>query len=647
MIKFNQITIVYKVTLIFLTGIFSVGPFQTLLAGEEKPAPTSIYRSPYFLVISPDGKTVYVSDRTAGSLVVIDAILQKKLVEIPLRGKPHGLTLSADGETLFVAENGVGSVAVIDTKKLAVESRISVGKWPTAVVAANKTRRLYVCNADSHTVSVIDLSQMVPKTIGTIPVVREPSSASLTPDEKILIVANLLTYGRGTDPELSAKVSIIDTMKMTSKPPVSLPPGSTSVKGLCLSPDGKWAYVVHSLGRFNLPVTQLERGWVNTFALSIINIPKGKRLATVLLDNLKQGAADPHSVVCSPDGKRLLISHSGVQEISLVNIGKIHELLEGIVPPELAALKDGVHENIWVQIQNDRSKIAELENDLTALYIAEVIRRVPSGGMGPRGIALFPDGSQLCVANYFSGLITFLDAQSGKQLGNVSMGTQPPLDPIRHGEMVFNDATKAFQRWHSCATCHPNDGRVDGLRWDFMNDGIGNPKDTLSLIFAHKNGPMNRRGTHKTAKQRVIESFPNSHLIIPTEKEAEDVYQYITSLKPDPNPYLLPDGQFNKKAKRGKILFNKKGKCSKCHTGPTLVDKKKHNVGTASQNDGDGQYSTPSLLEAHRTAPYLNDGRALTLKEVFTRHNKKNRHGNTKEFSEQELDDLIEYLRSL
>ena len=48
--------------------------------------------------------------------------------------------------------------------------------------------------------------------------------------------------------------------------------------GACISPDGKWAYVVHTVGRFILPITQLERGWVHTYAFSIIDIAAGSRV---------------------------------------------------------------------------------------------------------------------------------------------------------------------------------------------------------------------------------------------------------------------------------------------------------------------------------------------------------------------------------
>jgi YVTN family beta-propeller protein len=544
--------------------------------------------------------------------------------EIALRGKPQGLALSADGSTLYVAEHGAGSVAVIDTAKREVVSRIGVGKWPTAIAAADKTNRLYVGNQDSHTVSVIDLGQTPAKAIKQIPVIREPSCMAVTRDEKHVVVTNLLALGLGTDPTLSAEVSIIDTAKLETAATVKLPPGSTMVQGACVSPDGKWAYVVHGLGRFNLPITQLERGWVNTYALSILDIAAGSRLATMLLDDLTQGAADPHSVVCSKDGKRLWISHTGVHEVSFIDIGLVHELLNGEVPEELASLKDGSQANIWVQIQQDRSKIADLENDLTALYIAGAIRRASSHGKCPRGLALSPDGQQLFVANHYSGSVAVLDATSGSLLNSISLGPQSQQNSVRRGEIIFHDATHAFQRWHSCATCHPNEGRIDGLRWDFLGDGIGNPKDTLSLVFLDKTEPLNRRATTATARDCAKGGLESTNMIVPTEQEVEDLFAYLISLRPLPSPHLMPDGKLTEAADRGKALFEGKASCARCHPAPYFTDKKMHNVGVLSANEPDGRYDTPSLIEAYRTAPYLHDG-----------------------LTDQEIDDLVAYLLSL
>ncbi|MBP88047.1 MAG: hypothetical protein CMJ64_15205 [Planctomycetaceae bacterium] len=639
------------IALITIAGPGAISVDETRARGADGQDSTStVYRSPTAVVVSPNGKTLYVTDRTAGRLVILDAAGKKKRGEIALRGKPQGAALSADGGTLYVAEHGAGSVAVIDSAKGEVASRISVGRWPAAVAVAHKTGRLYVSNRDNHTVSVIDLNQTPAKPIKQIEVIREPVCAAVAPDERHVVVANQLAHGVGTDPKLAAEVSIIDTAALAQSATVKLPPGSTIVQSVCVSPDGKWAYAVHGLGRFNLPITQLERGWVNTYALSVIDIGQGTRRATVLLDDLSQGAADPHSVVCSKDGRRLWISHTGVHEISMIDIGLVHELLDGKVPEDLAALKDGTRANIWVRIAQDPSHTAELENHLTALYIAGAIRRASSGGDGPRGIALSPDEKTLFVANYFSGTVAVLDAADGKLQGSISLGPQPEPDAVRRGEFIFHDAAShAFQRWHSCATCHANEGHVDGLRWDFLVDGIGNAKDTMPLVNLHKTEPMTRRGLFASSHERTRKGLESTNGLVPTKQDAEDLYAYLTSLRPVPSPHLTPEGKLTKAALRGKLLFEGKAACADCHVGPVFTDNEMYNVGTASGHyqEKDGLYDTPSLLEAYRTAPYLHDGRALTVKEVFTKHDKQGMHGETNALTEQELNDLVEYLLSL
>ena len=143
--------------------------------------------------------------------------------------------ISTDGGTLYVAEHGGGTVAVIDTAKNAVAARISVGQWPTAVALAAKAKRLYVCNQDNHTVSVVDLAQGAGKQIKQVPVIREPSSAAVTPDERFVVVANLLADGPSTEPTLAAKVSIIDAGKLAVSATVKLPSGSTVVQATFVS----------------------------------------------------------------------------------------------------------------------------------------------------------------------------------------------------------------------------------------------------------------------------------------------------------------------------------------------------------------------------------------------------------------------------
>lgn len=647
--------LLHAVTLLVVASIACTGWSSCVIQQDEahnegnSTAPSNIYRSPLNVAISPDDQTIYVTDCTAGKVVILDTQDQSKRTEIELRGTPFGAALMPDGNTLYVAERGAGSVAVIDTGTGEIISRIAVGRSPTGLAVAPNTGRLYVCNQNDHSVSVIDLNETPAKSVQRIGVVREPSFVAVTSSERHVVVTNLLANGRGTDPELSAEVSIIDAETLTQSAKVKLPTGSTLVRGLCISPDGKWAYVVHGLGRLNMPITQLERGWVNTFALSIIDIQRGARRATVLLDDLSQGAADPHTVVCSKDGSRLWISHAGVHEISIVEIDQLHRLLEGEVPPELASLKDGTRSNIWVRIQKDRNAIAELENHLTALYIASLIRRVPSGGIGPRGLVLSGDDQTLFVANYYSGSIAMLEASSGRPRGKLTMGPQPPTDSVRRGEIIFHDATLSFQRWHSCASCHANEGRVDGLRWDFLNDGIGNPKDTMNLLFFNQTEPMNRRATGEDARECVKGGLESTNMLVSTKQDVDDLFAYMSSLRPEPSPHLTAEGNLSEAARRGRTLFEGKANCKDCHRGPYFTDKKMHNVGVLSDHfeEKDSRFDTPSLIELYRTAPYLHDGRALTIKEIFSQHDELAKHGNAKKLTAEELNDLVEYLKSL
>lgn len=611
------------------------------LAATAPAAEPGFYRSPQAVAASRDGRTLFVADRTAGCITLLDTAGAAPPRDIALPGEPAGVALSEDGRELFVAVRTAHAVIVLDASSGTITRRIDAGPWPVDVALAPRSGRLVTANRGDHSIRVIDLS--TGKILRRVPMVRDPGRVATTPDEKHYLVANLLPKGAGTDPKLAAVVSIVDAQSMAPSATIKLPPGSTMASGLCVSPDGRWAYVAHALGRFNLPITQLERGWVHTYALSIVDVPAGKLTATVLLDDMTGGAADPWDVVCSPDGATLWISCAGVHQVSAVDIGKLHPLLDGKVPEQLATLKvEGA--NTWARIAEDRSAVVELKDDLTAMWLAELLRRVPAGGLGPRGLAMSPDGSRLYVANYFSGTVGQIDTTAGKLVGTLCLGEQSEPNAARRGEIYFHDANRCFQHWHSCATCHPDDGRVDGLPWDFMRDGIGNGNDVISLVYTHHTSPHNRRATRPTPRECMRTGVIGSHLVVPEPADVDDILAYVISLEPEPNP-MAP--QLAEAAARGKSLFEGKAQCSGCHPAPYFTDRKMHNVGTVSPEEPDGRYDTPSLVETYRTAPYYHDGRAATLREALVEHDPEGLHGNLGGLTSQEIDDLVAYLKTL
>jgi cytochrome c peroxidase len=203
-----------------------------------------------------------------------------------------------------------------------------------------------------------------------------------------------------------------------------------------------------------------------------------------------------------------------------------------------------------------------------------------------------------------------------------------------------------MQGWQSCSSCHPGDARVDGVNWDLLNDGIGNPKNTKSLLLAHKTPPAMSLGVRETAETAVRSGIKNILFTTQPEEVAAAIDEYLKSLKPVPSPYLV-HGKLSEAAKRGKTLFVKTG-CADCHVPGLYTDLRPHDVGTRAAYDRPtDKFYTPTLIEIWRTAPYLHDGSAATMRDVVTTRNLHDEHGATSKLTQQEIDDLCEYVLSL
>jgi mono/diheme cytochrome c family protein len=211
--------------------------------------------------------------------------------------------------------------------------------------------------------------------------------------------------------------------------------------------------------------------------------------------------------------------------------------------------------------------------------------------------------------------------------------------------MLFNNAELCFQGWQSCASCHPSNARSDALNWDLLNDGLGNPKNTKSLLLAHQTPPAMITGIRENAEIAVRAGITHIQFAVRPEEEAVAIDEYLKSLKPVPSPHLVDD-KLSESAERGKKIFEK-ANCASCHTEPYFTDSKQHDVGTGQDLDKDRKFDTPTLVEVWRTAPYLYDGRAATMKDVLTTYNPNDKHGLTSNLSEAEIKDLAEFVLSL
>ncbi len=595
-------------------------------AVADPPGEPPSYKSPVELAVSPDGAFLYVTNQTAGSLSVVDTRAAAVVKEIPLGRMPTGVAVSPDGKTVFAANTLDHQISFVEVQSGQVVAEVACGFEPTGLCISPDGTTLYSANYISDDLSVIDVLQR--KEIARIPVERAPTYPAITPNGKTLLVQNSLSSRPATDTKLSAHVSVIDTAsrKITAS---RRSPGTMLLgMGMAMHPSGSHAFAVHHRPNFNITPSQLSQGWVQTNALSIIPLanPEGE-VITVQLDNVNSGAANPHGVAVSPDGNTLYVTNRGIHRISVVDLVKLRALLAA-TPPEK---RSGAHFNLGY------------------LWGAKgIIRRVDCGGLGPKGIAVSPRDGTVYVANYFSDSVAVLNPKTLEVTHRIALG--PPLEMTteRRGELFFNDARQCFQQWLSCTSCHPR-VRADGVNWDLLNDGMTNPKNAKSLVGAWQTPPSMSLGVRARMEVAVSKGFLFIQFHQPADDEVEAVSAYLRSVEFIPSPWhRQADGSLDALAQRGQRVFEI-AQCDMCHPEPLYTDLEMYNVGTQGPRDfpEHKRFDVPTLKEAYRTAPFLHDGRAATLREVLTTYNPEDRHGKTSRLSPEDIDALIAFLKTL
>jgi YVTN family beta-propeller protein len=596
----------------------------------------SAFLSPTSLVASHDGTSLFIACTTANRVLHLDLRKRRIVATFKMPSPPTGLAISSNSRTLFVACSAPESrICVIDLLTGKIVDQIPGGHTSTAPVIAPNDQTLFVCNRFNNDISVIDLQAKTETR--RIPVKREPVAAALTKDGEFLLVANLLPAGRADSETVSSVVSVVDWKAQKVIKDISLPDGGTELNDIKVSPDGNYAVATHLLARYHLPADQVERGWMNANAFTIIDVSRMEILNTILLDDTDSGAANPWGITWSADGRVLVVTHAGTHEVSVIDFPGLLAKLQGLPVTLNHPLADNYGTSARVQ--------SDVPNDLTFLSGLRKRVRLPNEDRGPRAVAMI--GAKVYVANYFSDTLTVVDiSQDIPVTESIPLGPKHAMSLAHQGELYFNDASLCYQGWQSCSSCHPSDARVDGLNWDLPNDGIGNPKNTKSLLFSFQTPPCMSLGVRTNASAAVMAGIRNILFTKPHEDVAAAIDEYLKSLKPVPSPYLV-HGNLSKAAKRGERLFVKAG-CADCHLPGLYTDLHPHDVGTRDAYDGTAdKFYTPTLIEVWRTAPYLHDGAATTILDVLTTCNHNGLHGNVPSLSHQEVEDLSAYVLSL
>jgi len=142
-------------------------------------------------------------------------------------------------------------------------------------------------------------------------------------------------------------------------------------------------------------------------------------------------------------------------------------------------------------------------------------------------------------------------------------------------------------------------------------------------------------------------------------KDLDALTAYIMSGIPNPpNLTYNPNGELTEAQKRGREIFERThdkygfeipvtNRCVTCHPAPFFTNMKPAGVGTLAATDDSILFDTPHLNNIFASPPYLHDGRAETLEEIWTIYGKTEEHGSVNDLTKIELNELIEYLKSL
>jgi YVTN family beta-propeller protein len=589
------------------------------------------YKTPFNLAVSADGLRLFVACEASDSLVVADTSTHEIVAEITVGNLPHGIRLSPDGGVAYVSNRGADTVSVVDLEAMAVVDTIAVGDEPHGLVTDTAGRLLYVANAGSADISVVDLEEG--REVKRLAAARGAWGVCRSPDGSEIYVTNNLSHFVPFRTPSRSEVTAVATKNAMVDDRVMIPEANL-VQGIDFAPDGEFALVTLIRTKNLVPMTRVLQGWVITNGIGVLW--RDGRVDQLLLDEPDNYFADPTDIAVTPDGRLAFVTGGGVDEVAVVDIERMRAVLD-------AASED------------DRAKL--LPNHLGVT--TEFVERRIAVGSNPRGLAISPDGRFVYVAEALDDAVAVIDVERREKVATIDLGGPGEITLARKGERIFHSAEVTYGRQFSCHSCHP-DGGIDNITYDIEPDGIGvNPVDNRTLRGILDTAPFKWTGKNPTISRqcgpRLAVFFTRIDPFTPEQVVALE--RYIRTIPRNPNRYRVGD-ELTPAQRRGKALFERsvtntgeeiplEDRCNGCHPGPYFTNRDRVSVGTASELDTHDVFDVPHLNNIYESAPYLHDGRAETLEEIWTRFNPNDEHGITNDMTKDQLNDLIEYLKTL
>lgn len=556
------------------------------------------------------------------SLVAVDPETNNIAVSIDGLADPHSVLVAASG-LVWVTSTDSDQVHVYTSSgSLVTTISTGYGSAPFHVIESHDGQAVFVSLFGSNEVLKLDANSY--QELDRLAVSGKPRAMAISENDDLLLVTRFIStesWGEiwAVNP---ADMSLTETIKLLkSDNPDTISNGRgvpNYISSVVIAPGSQYAYYAANknntdLGLVNGP-TDLDDDNSVRAMIGKIN------LATLSEDYAGRFDSDnresPSAMAIAPTGDHLLVSMQGKNEVVGIRIGENGVLAEG---------------------------------DLSIAV-----------GFAPQGLVFDLLSDELYVKNFLGrsisriGLESFLSAgQSYENLGTyttVSEQDEVLAANVLNGKRIFyfaEDERMSAEGYISCATCHI-DGTYDGRTWDFTGRGEG-LRNTTSLVGrgGPRFGRMHWSGNFDEVQdfehdirnaflgEGFIDTLSNAQLSaeyapLGARKEGlnqdlDDMAAYVESLGRESlprSPFRADDGSLTSTGLAGQQIFNDLN-CEICHADSAYTDGVSHDVGTIRSFSGSrlgGELSlirTPSLLGVFDSAPYLHDGSAAEIEDVF------------------------------
>jgi DNA-binding beta-propeller fold protein YncE len=601
-----------------LSMAFRTATYALMLFGawvDRSPALAERGQSNSLLAIHSDGSLVACSSRDSGTVTIISRPGLKKIGEVSVGLHPEGVAWIPGTRLVACCVYGEDRIDVIDAAGMRVQHQITVFDEPYGVVCSSDGRWLYATLEYPGKVVRIDTSSW--KVDGEWSAGAMPRGIAISPDDSTLYVTE---YQTSKLLALSAsdghQISLIDSASTDN-----------IARQVVISPDGTKAYVPHIRSRVNA-----AHGNGSIFPYVSVLTLKGEKSGQrtrVPMDSLRgaQVTANPWECDVSPDGQHLFVVFGATNDMFVC------------------------------RILGDNYRELEFEAGIRL-------------GNNPRAVRVTPDGSEVLVCNALDFEVVSIRLSDGKLTERCTVTENPLSEEMLLGKKLFYTALQPMssRNWIACSSCHI-DGDADGRTWQ-NPEGLRNTQPLAGLSWTHP--------VHWSADRDEVQDFEHTirgllmqgqglmkgHLpeslgdpISGRSAALDALAVYTNSHRATLSPHAK--NGLSESAERGQQLFHsERTGCARCHSGPWYSDSQpgdvktlvRHDVGTGGDDPSElmgAAYDTPTLIGLYRSAPYLHHGKALTLRDVLTTSNPGDRHGKTSDLNSTEIDDLVEFLRSL